>query len=881
MAEELIFFGWWRNAGALPSVSQGGRLRATVNLQVEAMERAESAASAVAFDFYGPADVTGLLPGSIGHGWPAAGATDAEETMCPYVEFGAIDLPWRYVPVPRQGDAWRPWLVLVVGPTDQMLLEPGGRVAISRAVLQKHPLQDSARWAHVQQTNPPPDVPSHTVSRLLSPVDLAANTDYLAAVVPAFKPDGTPSWNGSQDETVAVYHSWRFRTGDAGDFKDLALRLKARAVTDPIVAALGRESLEYPLADRANVITVRSALVPPAVVPPSGIDPDGSAPFDVAASVQAMRLPAYDAKGRRVLQLPQYGDAWVADPLTPAGGWGATLNDHPRHRVAAGLGWWCGVGKQELIADAAAARAGGVFVASQRIRGLTVGLAAAGALWRRRLPSTPEARLALFGPSLARVAAADAPDGAGTIMSAITDPDSGRTNGRPMPPALFSSSARRLFRPRTARARQAADEALAAKSIVRAANECARITPVERPAHAADRGESQRGLPHADLLAIDFGMGDSTATFGVVDRPTLATHLADAGVDPQLLNDIPPDLWPELVREIKRPDGPREDVFDELRRRSGASELSIGSLRELLQQLEAEEPRFVCRPVNVNALDAVLVEAFRPHAGGTAAQRVLSSIDGLDPAEPLSPPEICPDLDLPAWAFLRDEARGWLLLGREAIQPDDVVAVGSNPRFINAFLTGLNTQALAELRWRNVPVKSGCTPLRRFWDRITPPAGGTPSAMGTDIRGIAQWTPSQPLGHPDHSPDPASVRQLVLAFRTDLFRRYPRTLVYLTRAAAGPGGTPDWIADATFTDNVTPVFTGEIDRDLVFFGFPVKPEDLADRWVVVEEAPPGYRFSQAQLAASGAADGGAAASAAFVKPTRVLFRGDRFLGGVA
>jgi hypothetical protein len=102
--------------------------------------------------------------------------------------------------------------------------------------------------------------------------------------------------------------------------------------------------------------------------------------------------------------------------------------------------------------------------------------------------------------------------------------------------------------------------------------------------------------------------------------------------------------------------------------------------------------------------------------------------------------------------------------------------------------------------------------------------------------------------------------------------------VYLTPAAKNVAGKPDWIKDATFAPNTAPVFTGEIDEDLVFFGFPVPPEALVDLWVVVEEAPPGYRFSPAKLKASAAVNGGNAAHDAFVLPTRVLFRGDQFLG---
>lgn len=881
MADELTFFGWQRKGGALAGAAHAGRLRAKVTLQARAVETGESQAADVAFEFYGPRDVVSFLPGAVTGVSPAAGAQSAEETMCAFVELGAPDLPWRYAPVPPAGDAWQPWIVLVVGPTNQVVLQPGGRVAIARDVLVKHPLADSARWAHVQRTNPPAPAQSHVLSRLLSPYDMAPNTDYLAVVVPAFMSNGAPSWAGAEPEVeLSAFHSWRFRTGDAGNFKDLALRLRTRTGDDPLIAQVGRGDLDYPLPVAANVVTVRSALVPPSAVPPSGVDPDGPAPPDVAAANAAMRLPATDARGRRIVQLPRYGDAWVADPLQPAAGWGALLNGEPRHRVAAGLGLWCGVAKQDLIAEAARERAAGLFVAAQRIRALTAGLAAGGSLWAHRLPASPEDRLALFGPALARVAATDAVGGGATVLSAITDPDNGRGNGRPMPPALLSSAARRLLRPGTARARQAKPGALSPAAVIAAANACARLAPVPRPAEAPDGGKSQRGLPHADFLGADFGRGDSRNVFGAPDEGALGRALTDAGADAGHLGFVPQARWAELLRAIFPPSGRQTDETTLAQLRApvagGPRDSGLSRLQEGLARAEDEAPRPTrCRRVDLSRLDAVLQEAFRPDRKGVAARRVLDTITGLDPAEPFAPPEICPDLDLPAWRFLRDEGRKWLLLGREGIQPDDVIALGTNPRFINAFLTGLNTQALGEMRWRNIPVRSRCTPLRRFWERVTPATAPEPSAPTTDIVGIQKWDVNQPLGHPDHAPDPDQTRQLVLVFRTELFRRYPRTLVYLTAATKDAGGKPDWMQDATFATNTAPVFTGEIDEDLVFFGFPVKPEALTDLWVVIEEAPPGYRFDPAKLSG---ADGGKAAANAFVLPTRVLFRGDQFLG---
>ena len=104
--------------------------------------------------------------------------------------------------------------------------------------------------------------------------------------------------------------------------------------------------------------------------------------------------------------------------------------------------------------------------------------------------------------------------------------------------------------------------------------------------------------------------------------------------------------------------------------------------------------------------------------------------------------EDCPDLDLPAWRYLRDRAQYWLLPGAQTLSSGEVVSLRTNPQFVEQFLVGFNQQALAELRWRGHPVRAGCTPLRRFWDRTPTDAGG----RRDDIVGVAGWI--DPAGCP-------------------------------------------------------------------------------------------------------------------------------------
>ena len=326
--DDLIFFGWQRAGGALTAEAHAGRLRAEVTLEARAVEtgaRAERPTSRSSSTDRATSSISCRVRSPACRLPPAR---KARKRRCARSSSWARPIvPWRYTPAPQM----RPMPTRggrgscsSSGPTSEVALQPGGRVAIVARCCRSIRSAIGALGARTADEPAAPAKP-HVVSRLLSPFDMAPNTDYLAVVVPAFDAAMALRCGTARPmSSLPAYHSWRFRTGDAGDFKDLALRLHARNIDDPLVARVGGGDLEYPLPGTANVVTVRSALVPPSVVPPSGVDPDGPAPPDVAAANAAMRLPAFDPQGRHVVQLPLYGDAWVRRSAAHrAGGWGA------------------------------------------------------------------------------------------------------------------------------------------------------------------------------------------------------------------------------------------------------------------------------------------------------------------------------------------------------------------------------------------------------------------------------------------------------------------------------------------------------------------------------------------------------------------------------
>ena len=817
---DIRFVGWRRKGGRSIDSIAGGR--AVGKLGVKVHDTAGGSASGEPhYALHGPRDVAGLRAGAIAGRFPRPGQTDAEPAYCPYVTFRADDLPWRYTPEGPDGDdGMRPWLALVVVEPGQVEARPSpGLVRLGAAAL--GPNVPSHHSAHVQ------DSAGHVVSRVVCRRSLKADHEYLAFVVPAFRADGQ-AWDGTTAETLAVLDEWWFRAGDVGTFETLAKLLH------PADDLGGFGRIEVALGDGADErVGVRGALTKigddtdPAPPGPAvdllaeflTVDPDAAVPG---------HQRGFDAAGRRYVRPPTYGEAWRLDVTdgAPAGGWIAALQTDPTHRVVAGLGLQAGVDLQDEIATAAADRFGGTEAANQRIAGLAAGLAASRSLWDRRLPTQRDRRIALLGLAAGRILA--------TGDDGVTRPllDLATGSDRTLPPAILSTAAIRVLRSGASRLRRTPG---AAESILGAAN---RPRPTVRRPDEAPAGQRER---YAD------GVANGDALVAAV----LASGAAFEGPGGPARNGD------EMIGAFVNAD------IDE----------EIGGGIRIIDILVHEPPRRrTPRPVDLDELDKGLLVAFDPRGRAAAVDRVRATIDPDDDPEPLAPREPCVDLDLPAWRYLRDRQPEWLLPGASTLGDGEVVGLSTNPLFVDAFLVGENTQALGEMRWRNLRPATGCTPLRRFWDR-TADTGAGPTAS-SDIVGVGAWVIAdgggdrrgKRLGDVSHAAPGAVSTQLVVAFRTELFRRYPNTLVYL--ATPAPPTVPN---EGQLGARIAPAFVAQASPTLWLFAFPVAPAEIANHWVVVEQQPPGIRFDRDLGAAAASAE--AFADVALVQPVRVLLSG--------
>jgi len=821
-----------------------GRLKGETDVVIAAEENPADTRTAPAhYELFGPGDVKRIAAGAITRRFPAPNSRDAEVTKVALVEFAATDLPWRYTPRVAVDDL-RPWIVLVVGQAaaGDIVMRRDGRVTLGLVAQANHPLGESPRWAHVQQVTGESEI-GRLVARPRKgaggvDVNYLEHTDYIACLVPAFKADGSDSWNGSQPVTLDLYDWWKFRTGPQGDFPDLSEKLHKADLT-AIEAnggkPFGRAAVNYrQRATQSKTFTLATAGA--LKLPPSGTpDPaDAAPPSEVGDEVVLLSERLVTPDGRGVITAPRYeapfADANTASQKPPASGWIDQLQRDPRQRGAAGLGVWNAIAWQDKIADAAATKAGDLAIARDRIRHVAFGVELSRSLWRRRLPADPIDRLAVLAPALSRLVT--------TTGDSVLDTIAGRTPG--LTRALFSSAARRALRPGPARTALTSKGVAPFGAVLSAANKCG-----DRPDAAAIR-PTGRDTDEPTRRAIREAAGDDA--------------LAD-----RILTALGPNPGPGRVAAALRalaPDEtgrPHQNAIDRFLRGREVSEPDRGMLEWQGWMNEHGRPES-CRPIDLERLSGIVAAAIDPTvARPPVVERVLSTLPGITH---IGPVEIEPELDLPLWSFLSDHSPDWMLPGVGDLKDGDVVGLSTNPTFVESLLVGANHQTTAELRWRNMPLTTRWSPLRKFWQR---------AGSEYDIEPIKSWPAASAFGTAALVPS-GRTAEAVVVFKTPLFRRYPGTVVYLY--PAGPNWTEPAENQDLEGDKIFPTFTGTIGKDVTFFGFPVTPGALKTHWVVLEEPPAGYRFYQKEEVAAHAQDVATSASnfayVRFALPVRVL-----------
>jgi hypothetical protein len=876
MATNVTFFGWSRPPGSTlvdSATVDGGRLGVRVELVArDADDPTDSATRTVSYDLQGPGDAAGLAAGAVRVRVPAPGATNVDADKAVHAELAAVDLPWRHSLDVPSGRALRPWIVLLVGTIEEIEVA-GATARVQASVLDDHPIDRSARQAHVEL-----DAAGRSVARLISSRALVPDREHVAVIVPAYTAAGADAWTSPAPGPVelAVYDHWQFRTKPGGDFAVIARRLHAVIPTD----GLGAAPMGYGPLPAEPDVEVGGALVTP-VDPSAPQTPPPEPSPAVVADLVDLTAELGDA-AHPVLGLPDHAEPWPAEPgqAAPPASWRTQLREDFRVRAVAGLGAHAGIVHQELLATEAGRLAGSYEEAMDRLRRLRLGLLASRSLWRRRMPVDPAARLGVLGPALA-----DVRTSAGPVTAAMEHPERG------LEASLFTAAAQRATR--------------VGRAVPGAAVSTGSLAQVLTQAAAAPDEPTRTvgALAHLDDLALGTGrpaLGDIvrsappplTELASVVTRmrtgPTrrrfdpdtasLTTRRLD-GVAATLAVGEPVSLVAIVELFDALPTASRERFRSLLARLDTVPDAD--DLVALAFELAGTAPRPVAHAFDLARAAGAIEAVFDPHAARPAiAERVLADVTDLDGALTADRAgdlggsvELAPDLSLAAWTFLRDLASDWLLPGADGVEADAVVGLTTNPAFVEAFLLGLNAQLVGELRFRNFPLIPGWTPVRTFWSRSNAGTG----AGDDDIVGIDEWSATTTFGDPSHQPPSAASADLVVLFHTPLFREYPGTVVSLVPAAPLGSGGPDWGADPDLADVQYPSFQGQLTPELRFFGFDLDPTLASDRWVMLEETLSGRRFFNAAARASTADNGADLAAQTVSPPRRVLIRGDLLL----
>ncbi len=931
MAQNLTFKSWQRaKVFDLAEKDPSGRLKGKMQLTITDSTTGQNAADEVSFMLMAARDIGSLKQTAIKHMAPAPFAPDAETTKLVHIDLWESSLPWRYTPE-KNIDKMRPWLVLLVGTAKEIKIE-GGIANVDPAVLLAHDLTNSHLWAHVQNDG------TNEIGRILSPRGLPPEggllpqNQYVAALVPAFNEDGNDMWtltgatvktNFGKKNVLPAFFSWQFMTAEAGDFVTLA-----EALHLPEAGDVGKAKLYYRRKDIPDLpdgpLEIRGAITS------IQEEPDQQSDLDkVKKDLDILNDNLEDTIG-----LPDYGSPWITAP-DDIPGWPKDINDDVRYRGIAGLGLWMGIEAQEALVDAAVQQAGALREAGQRMGNLALGLISSASLWNRHMPTDKNERLRLLGPMMNRMLAA----GGGIVLDKVT-------SHSPLTPAVFSSAAQRLLRDHSVQTRFISDAngGLNRAEALNEANQTEKLpekSPIGLP--HIDSVAAAMGLKTPEeLFQIDTKLlseiwkevilfvenfcteyrmkraeleeaqiipfrnerakAISSKLTELLQTRMAENHLpCEGGMTLQKIAEAVPGGILALFAGVLEDDAQKQEFYNKL-----WTELCKCMGTRPCEEMTGNNPLFhegiTCddfigsiapppmtdkKPVDLAQLSDLIFNVLDPRQKDAPARlRLCARMTGVDCTR-LVRPEFAVGLDFPTWELLKKYDKEWLLPGVNGLEKDSVLALQTNTKFIDAFMLGINTQFMSEMRWRDLAVDRTCTPLRMFWGQLN----YAHEQREADIEPLAEWakTPADPLGSLSHqtiAPDDAANttgNRLVIVFRSDLFRRYPSTLVYLVKPAEGDDVdallTQIPVLEHTDADRPNkkffgPVFVGIITPQITFFSFDVSPDELEKYWLVLDEPATELRFRNHNLAAPfNALSSADFAGKELDKPTRVAISG--------
>ncbi len=821
----------------------------------------------------GPGDVTGLETSQILRVEPKPATRGYEPNYFPFVEFLSPELPWLFSAArPHVGTGrLRPWLALVV--LDQKAdfeFKPGSprhnpvlHIRSDAGELLPDPEQAFA-WAHVQESRAAAvspaslsdavaDDPSAFISRVMCPIQLRANTSYRAFLVPLFEAGRlaglgldvgaaglADAWTTNTPSIeLPVYHSWTFSTGQA-DFEELARKLKPYEAGDGVgvhdldvgrprggldLAFLGED-----FADRESMLNSFVGALKSPIATTRTWEADHRDAFQDRLSdlllhptVEPKPQQGYDPLTQDPVVAPPLYGRWQAELGAVADraelpAWADDVNMSPTDRAVSGVGSRVVRKHQEAFMAEAWDHARNVKPAQREITQSRMALA----INRRihgKLGALSDAGWLELTTSMNKV---------------LVDADEGQTlhaelrHAELVPEGVMEGGFRRLsFRHQKVLAAASSSPSVSSPSLLRSvtsscldATDAVLYLAFPTPSTAVSLQKSydveETGSPRPSPKVPQRGRRERSRGKVRARPPSSRSPTPEklTVLDPLVISVDKAPLKVKPIAASKLPDF----LFE---REKARADVELDDV--------AVRGRSLCDPLQ------------------TVPRLLQSRVRGVELLPRVATP-------IPKWArvtmafsestYHKLQAMGpeLMLPGFGDIPDDTVTVLEDNPRFIEAYLLGLNHEMSREFAWREYPAALDGTWFKRFWDYLDE----TETDI-EDIGGPQPWTASSHLGThtAGHRPGESQPRIVVL-IKGELLRRYPNTIVYAARAkweeknsaAVAGWGRYDGFRQAQegrYTrvvdlsnpgDVVLPIFKGSIGSSATFLGFPLDAEDI-------------------------------------------------------
>ena len=739
-------------------------------------------------------------------------------------------------------------------------------------------------------------IPAFEVGRLTGLGLLSSGVDTLAA-----------SWGDNQNE-YPVYYQWYFRTGERGDFESLVDLLEPRPVDERVgirdmdmqqgsfnVRGIRDELGEQPVMGLEGAIKSPRARSRPEVWPPP--DPADFPAFltdlETQVNLQDTLLePPPGAEGHPdpVISPPLYGRWHAGQKRLQVGevGWVNVLNQDPRLRVPAGFGTEVIQIGQEGYMQRAWQQLGDVLRANQKIRQLQLSIASSQTVFTRFLEPLPQAEIiALTHQVHARILGSPT-----TIRHQM--------KASRLPQAALRPTFRRLTRPRGAMMRKLApaDAGKPADMLARLnAGQVAAAAPKVQPANQisladADAGLLPKWIPDwlkrlllwrytpwilalalgaLMLLNVLLAFSPAAAVLGVLGAGAAAIGIRvqqRARLSEQISETLAAEkLSAEQIQSVAPRPGFK--IFAEGQAPSPGSlrpgevdGLEAANFRSALLDLHArfrtplpEQPEKLV--LEFSETKRTLLEALKPVDVIPARfERILAIPDTLKYPGPFRTPIPVEVMAHPVFRDamykpLRDISSELLIPNLDLIANNSITLMETNPRFIEAYMVGINHEMASELLWRAYRTDQRGSYFRQFWDvaDIVNRDPGKDAAKIeedlSDIRPLHTWGSSTDLGTHENRPLPRggeAESNLVLVVRGDLLKKYPSTIIFAQKAKWVDDDEDDSVPprkirvldeDDPKQTRKNPIFKAEVEPDIKFIGF-----DLTASEVKGDPTPP-------------------------------------------